>query len=125
MKLLIFENEYHSLKDSFNAVNLLYFQNNLNIEVKAKSQDFDDFNKIFNYDYIMVDIELAEGSELDGYGILKKIFTIKGNQIKPKVIILTGHSKVKESLVEQNINTNIPIILKPVSFNGIYNALNN
>jgi ActR/RegA family two-component response regulator len=49
---------------------------------------------------------------------LKKIETLDK---KPKILILTGSSKVEQTLREKNLPS-YDILLKPVDFNGVYSA---
>ncbi|MBS7788054.1 hypothetical protein KIH23_12170 [Flavobacterium sp. CYK-55] len=120
MNILIFENDFSAVENTFKYVNLKYFNNSLNFTVFSKSQDIGDFKNLEHYDFIFLDITLANRSNLDGFGILKKIRDEKIN-IK-KLVIITGNGDIKNRLKEQNLK-DYPIILKPLPFDAIYSFL--
>lgn len=120
MKVLIFENEFYKVENAFKYVNQKYFNGLLEFNVIPKSQDFRNLNDLVNYDYIFLDISLALKSDLDGFGILKKIEE-DNIQIK-KLIILTGNGDIKNKLRELGLK-DYPVILKPVVFSRLYDHL--
>jgi len=121
MKVLIFENEFYKVENAFKYVNQKYFNGILEFTVITKSQDFKNFNEVSNFDYVFLDISLALKSDLDGFGILKKI---EDENIKiKKLIILTGNGDIKNKLNELGLK-DYPIILKPVVFSRLYDHLN-
>ncbi|MFM8911447.1 MAG: response regulator [Flammeovirgaceae bacterium] len=120
MKIVIFENEFNNLRTSFEAVNLLYFNDSLEFQQFNTFQDFGKIEKLSDFDFAIIDIDLSPKSELDGYQIIEKISELKGKQ--PKIIILTGHLNIEEQLKARNLPL-LPIITKPVDFNSIKNAL--
>lgn len=120
MNILIFENEISYVENAFNYVNLRYFGGKLIIKIISKSQDLGNFKDIQNFDHVFVDISLAPKSELDGFGIIKKIKE-EGLEIK-KLCIITGNSNIKIRLQELKID-DYPVIIKPISFIQLYDHL--
>ena len=121
MKVLIIENEYSYIDTPFEYINEIYFDNSIEYTVIPKSQDLRPFTDIQLYDYIFLDISLAKKSELDGFGILKKIKDEK-LQIK-KLVILTGNHLIKEKLIEKGLPTSYPILTKPIDFEDLLKVM--
>lgn len=119
-KVAIFENEINLFKPIFDVTNTLKFQNLFDFSFFPKSQDIGAIENINNYDLIIIDIELAPKSELDGYGLIKKILEINS---KSKIVILTGHSRVKDSISEYGFNKEFPIIQKPIQLSNLEEVL--
>ncbi|HLP64258.1 hypothetical protein [Flavobacterium sp.] len=108
MKILIFENEISGIKDAFNDVNMLDFNNKLDIKYVEKSQNFTDFKNVSQYNVVFVDIELSSNSDKDGYGVIDDL--LKNNY--KKIIVLTGNM-VKENLKNKGLDF-IDILTKPI-----------
>jgi ActR/RegA family two-component response regulator len=119
MKILIFENMFEEIRLAFESVNQLYFDNDLTWEVYAASQDFDNFENIDDYDYILIDIDLSRKSRLDGYSLINKFLD---HIDESKLIVLTGHTLIKESLKSRDL-PELKILSKPIDFEDIYNIL--
>jgi len=120
MNILIFENEYTFIENAFNYVNHRYFNGDLKFTVCPKSQDLKPFKSIENYDHVFIDISLALKSDLDGFGILKKI---KDENLKvKKITIITGNNNISKKLEEEELN-NYPIIVKPITFHDLKQRL--
>lgn len=117
MKILIFENEFVYLDTTFRYVNKLYFNDEIEYDVFARSQDFGSFNNVTDYDLVIVDISLAKKSVLDGYGLLKKLNEIEFD--KTKVVIMTGNHQIKESLLDKGLNYDYKILTKPIDINDL------
>jgi len=116
-KVLIIEDEYEQLEDSFNYINDIYFNNELQFKVVTKSQDIVPFSSICNYDYVFVDIKLAQDTVLDGYGILKKIEA--DNLAVKKVIILTANNRIAEMLPSRQVSGQYPVVTKPIDIDEL------
>ncbi|WP_035336903.1 response regulator [Dokdonia sp. PRO95] len=112
MEVLIFENEFVFLETAFNYVNDLFFNKAINFSVYTKSQDFKSFEKVNKYDAVIVDISLSVKSDLDGFGILKKLQSI--NYSSEKIIVMTGNHKIEESLNEKGLSNGYDILTKPI-----------
>lgn len=123
MKVLIIENEYSYIDTPFEYVNDIYFDNSIEYTVIPKSQDLKPFTDIQNFEYIFLDISLAKKSELDGFGILKKIKD--ENLTVRNLIILTGNHLIKEKLIEKGLPTNYPILTKPIDFEDLLKIMKN
>lgn len=123
MKILMFENEFNYIETQFDYINAVHFNNQIEIDLKQRSQDLRDYNSINDYDYIFIDISLSKKSLLDGFGILKKIESIEGVN-KSKIIILTGNHMIKQGLIEHGITHNYKILTKPIEFNDLLKIFN-
>lgn len=123
-KILIIEDEWSSIKGSFNMANVIAFKGLLLFDQKSKSQDVN-FNELRKeYSAIFVDITLAKNTELDGYNILKKIVNEKCFD-SSHIVVLTGNSKVQENLIAKGIDfLNMHFVFKPVDYNEIISILN-
>ena len=122
MKIVVFENEYESVKGAFEASKLLDFNNELEIDVCQSSQKFD-MNKLNEYNAFFIDIDLALNSDLDGFSLIKKLIEID-KELASKIIILTGNNKIKENLNERGIDSGIiQTIIKPTNYVEISEAI--
>lgn len=108
MKILVFENEIPAVSEAFNDVNILDFNNSLEVKYISKSQDFTDFKLANDYDLIFVDIDLSLNSIKDGYGIIEDLIRNNFNNI----VVLTGNL-VKSELEKKGWNE-IKILSKPI-----------
>ena len=121
MKLLIVENEVKEVDTTFEAVNYLFFRGELEFKYIDASQKIKPFSSILDYDAIIIDIVLSPKSEKDGFGLIQDI--IKDYpQLKDKIIILTGDSKIEEKLNEKNLPL-FPLIEKPIGIEQINKTL--
>jgi DNA-binding response OmpR family regulator len=122
-KILIFEDDWTTIKGSFEMANIYAFENKLNFDVKARSQDIEFCDWRGKYVAVFVDITLAKNSKRDGYNIIDEIR--KNNLFDlNRVRVLTGNSRVEEKLKEMKIDTNVlKIIYKPVSFEEIAKSI--
>ena len=112
-KVLVIEDEFREVQVAFEYVNDLCLNSELEIINVAKSQDVD-FTKISEYDYVFLDITLAKKSQMDGYGILKKIE--RENIPIQKLVIMTGNGKISDVLKERGITNNYPKLIKPLDY---------
>lgn len=112
-KILVIEDEYREVQVAFEYVNDLCLNGELEITNVAKSQEVD-FTKISEYDYVFLDITLAKKSQMDGYGILKKIE--KENIPIQKLVIMTGNGKISDVLKERGITNDYPKLIKPLDY---------
>ena len=122
--ILIFEDEWPTIKGSFEMSNIADFDNNLEFIIKTKSQDYKlcdlTHDKI---EAVFIDITLAKKSQMDGFSLVSEIVNKDRFDMK-KVFIMTGNGKVKEKLQEMGIDTDsITILKKPVSFIDISEVL--
>lgn len=115
-KILIFEDEWSTIKGSFELANIYAFDSNLTFVNKTKSQDiaYNSWREL--YDAVFVDITLAKNTQWDGFNIIKEIHDTNLFPLN-KVVVLTGNSKVEEKLNEMGINTNlVKVLYKPINF---------
>lgn len=112
-KVLVIEDEFREVQVAFEYVNDLCLNSELEIINVTKSQDVD-FTKISEYDYVFLDITLAKKSQMDGYGILKKIE--RENIPIQKLVIMTGNGKISDVLKERGITNDYPKLIKPLDY---------
>ena len=112
-KVLVIEDEFREVQIAFEYVNDLCLNSELEIINVTKSQDVD-FTKISEYDYVFLDITLAKKSQMDGYGILKKIE--RENIPIQKLVIMTGNGKISDVLKERGITNDYPKLIKPLDY---------
>ena len=118
-KIQIFEDDWATIKGSFELANIFAFDNKLKFVVRAKSQDASFTSWRDKFDGVFIDITLAKNTKLDGYNILKEIKEKDLFDLN-RVAILTGNSKVVENLSEIGIDANsIKIIYKPIDFDSL------
>lgn len=118
IKILLVEDEIVNNEGAFKIANAYKFDGKLKFEFKPKSQDVE-FEFLQQYALVIVDITLAKKSEMDGYGVVKKILE-ENLYPKEKLIILTGNNKVEEGLLERGIDANgIMIEYKPINYEGV------
>mgnify|MGYP002625984326 CR=1 FL=1 len=115
-KVLIIEDKYYEVKVSFDYVNALHMNNELDIKVADRSQVIP-FDIIESYDYVFVDIKLGKNSNLDGYDILLK-FEHEYPNVK-NVIILTGNNKILDNLKLKGIERDYRVLIKPIDFSEL------
>lgn len=122
-RILIFEDDWTTIKGSFEMANIFAFRNELKFDVKSRSQDvkFEDWRD--KYVAVFIDITLAKNSTWDGYTIIKEIKNRDLFDLN-KVRVLTGNSKVEEKLKSMDVDTNVlKVIYKPVSFDEIAQSI--
>ena len=119
MKIAVFENLFTEVQGAFTAANLKYFNNELEFSIFPASQKLKPFASLTQYQGVVVDIELAPKSELDGYGLIQKIKTAYPDM---PIMVLTGHSKVKEKLKQLDIH-DVPVVIKPITFKDLQAGL--
>ncbi|MES2588849.1 MAG: response regulator [Bacteroidota bacterium] len=110
-KIAIFENDLFAIKKTFEAINILYFNKELEFDFFETSQRIGGLSNLNNYDVVIIDIELARTSEMDGFQILEKIKEL--NISTANIILLTGHNNVGEKLKDMNLE-HIPIVRKTI-----------
>jgi DNA-binding response OmpR family regulator len=114
MKILIFENEYDSLANSFKYMNNKYYSNSLILTNYARSQQLEQVNNVSQYDLILVDLDLSAQSELDGFGLIRKIEN-EATSI-PYISILTGQQVLEDFQTIHNLQRKYEVIEKPINF---------
>ena len=116
-KVLIFENEILMVENTFKSINLLDFEEKLEIQYMQTSQELKNINKIADYDLVIIDIDLSNKSDKDGIGIIQDIKR-ENEKMLEKIFVLTGSTKVKNTLNNLGF-TNIPILKKPTNLDEI------
>ncbi len=117
MKIAIFENEYDTLEMAFEYANKKYYGGNLIFENYPRSQDFKNLNDLCHYKLVIIDIDLSSMSELDGFGLIKKIENKLDFQ--PQILIMTGQALNDNYHEEHHLKNKYPILEKSVNFNKI------
>lgn len=113
MKILVIEDQSELIKNKFDTINLLEYDDKLNIEYAHTSQEAGKANVISKYDLIIIDIDLSENSKKDGIAIIKDLEVYNKDSIN-KVVVLTGSTLVQDSLNDKGFST-IPVLKKPMS----------
>ena len=85
-KILIIEDEWNTIKGSFELANIFAFNNELIFENKIKSQDVDYNSFKTSYCAIFIDITLAKNSKWDGFNIIKKMFKVNTEKSRESFI---------------------------------------
>lgn len=114
IKIAIFENEYAEIEGVFEYLNDFIYDGKLLIDVFPNSQSMKDLKLLDAYDMIIIDIDLSGKSELDGYGLLKKMEKEKLSYMS-KTIIISGHDIATSVEGIPNFK-NIPILHKAIDF---------
>lgn len=123
IKILIFEDEWNTIKGSFDLANIYAFNGCLKCIAKSRSQDIDFTSWNGEYQAVFVDITLAKNTLWDGFNIVKEIEERHLIDLH-KVVVMTGNSKVEEKLNEMGIDTNVvKIMYKPIAFNALADQL--
>ena len=116
-KILIIENEFHSIKAPILVLQGKYKQeqDTLIYQLYVKSQDVA-WDEVESFDAILIDLSLAAKSEMDGYSILKKIKNEYPEMVK-RTAIITGNGMVGESLKEKGIGADdFKVFIKPLKY---------
>ena len=116
-KVLVIEDEFNQFESLFNYVNDIYMDNELSFTNVAKSQDLGQLSSLSTYDLVFVDIKLGNKSELDGYGILKRI-ELDERPVR-KIVIFTGNNKITEMLKIRGVTGEYEIVTKPVELSRL------
>jgi len=117
MKIAIFENEYDTLENSFLYLNNKFYSDRLEFKNFTRSQNLEDIQLIASYSLIIIDIDLSAQSELDGFGLIRKIELEV--PLHPSILIMTGQ-ELDSNYSEQNGLAKVyPILEKPVNFNKL------
>lgn len=123
IKILVFEDEWNTIKGSFDLANIFAFDGHLKCVVKTRSQDIDFTSWNDEFKAVFVDITLAKNTQWDGFNIVKEI---KERQLIDlnKVVVMTGNSKVEEKLKEMGVDIDVvKIMYKPIAFNALADQL--
>jgi DNA-binding response OmpR family regulator len=118
MKVAVFENEHLLINSIFETVNFAFFNSTLEFKYVPSSQSLP-FESLSQYHLIIVDIDLSQKSDLDGYGLIAKIHTLEN---PPPILILTGHSNIEETLKKRGLPS-YPILTKPIGIEDTKEAL--
>lgn len=123
MKIVVFENEYESVKGSFEAANLMNFDSKLEIDQFPSSQ-LADLNSLVEYAVIFIDIDLSTHSVLDGFALIEKIISVD-EALSSRIVILTGNNKIKETMLARNIRLkSVKVIVKPTNYKEVTEIIN-
>lgn len=113
LNIVIFENEYLEIEGAFQYLNIKYFNDLIKYKVYPSSQSIEHIESLQGFDLIIIDIDLSSKSELDGFGLIKKI-EFELDDI-PEILILTGHEISLGYEKQYGINP-YPFIEKPVNY---------
>lgn len=117
--ILIFEDDWATIKGSFELANTYEFDDKLILKQVSRSQDISYEGWRDEYAAVFVDITLAKRTQKDGYSIVKQIQDQNLFDLN-KVIVLTGNGSVKEKLEVIGVDTNsVRVVYKPISFDEL------
>lgn len=120
--ILIIENEYYSVKITFETANVLCFEDRLQFKNISKAQELNELN-LDDYSVIFIDISLATNSTLDGFGIIEYIRT-RYPYLLNRIVIITGNNKIQDAIKANQLDSyNLTVLIKPVGFQEIVNVL--
>lgn len=122
-KILIFENQVYMIENTFKTINLLNFNEELEIKYLQTYQEMENIKILKEYDLIIIDIDLSVNSKKDGIGIIKEINLYDSNILK-KVFVLTGSTKVRQKLDSLDFR-DIPVVKKPTDIDEITVVMKN
>lgn len=117
MRILIFENEIQAHKSTFDDVNFLDFDNQLEIDWSEKYKKLSS-KEYHIYDLIFIDIDLSIKSEKDGYAIISELKQVHNYH---NIVVITAHD-VKDKL-KSNGWGDIKILEKPLFFEDLENSI--
>lgn len=120
MKIAIFENEFDTLEVAFKYLNKNYYDNKLEIKVFPRSQNLEKIEDILQYDLVMIDLDLSTHSDLDGFGLIKKIENELGYN-RPKMVILTGQDLEENFHEINNLKYLYKVLEKTVNYRKLKN----
>ena len=119
MKIAIFENEYDTLEMAFSYANKKYYNNKLDFINFPRSQDLKNFESLYEFSLIIIDIDLSSNSDLDGFGLIKRIENYLDSM--PKILIMTGQALDENYHITNKLKYKYPVLVKSVNFNKIKN----
>lgn len=120
-KVLIFENQRYDIENTFNFINLIKFSNSLEFTYYNNSQDLTNLDNLYDYNLIVIDLDLSTQSKKDGYGILNDIKNFNKDIIK-HCFILTGSTRVKENLKKFSLEE-VDVVSKPVEIDELVKVM--
>lgn len=114
-KILVIEDEMQSVKSAFEFANFRKYNNELEIDNIARSQDVELEGLKDEYSLVFVDITLANNTQKNGYGVLQDI--LNGNYFpKNKIIVMTGNSQIADGLRQNGLPKDLEVLKKPFTF---------
>lgn len=121
-KILIIEDEFASIKNAIDTLIVLQ-EDGLIYELVSSSQEIH-WEELDSFSAIFVDIVISDHSQLDGFGILKKIKE-SYSHILPRVAIITANSILNEFLPNNGIcEEEFVVFYKPLKYMDLYNFIN-
>lgn len=122
MNIIIFENEFYSIENTFKYLNSTVFKGKLSVTDYPQSQSIDNLELLRNYDLIIIDLDLSTKSTHDGYGLIREIEKKIPNDTPP-ILILTGQD-VPENFVQiHGLKKEYDFLKKPINFRKLEKAI--
>nr|WP_287412304.1 response regulator [Pseudodesulfovibrio sp.] len=118
MRFLIFENRVADIRGALEGLKLFVYKD-LDWDFHVKSQDFPILLDVLEYDMVLVDLDLAKGSELDGYSLVEQILMLENH---PPILIITGSYDVDDQLKVRDM-AHVPYLIKPFDFKELQRAI--
>jgi DNA-binding response OmpR family regulator len=121
MKILVFENEFDAIENAFKYLNLKEYSNSLIVDDHPRSQSIGDINNINDYDIVFIDLDLSTRSNLDGFGLIRKIESELSTY--PELVILTGQDVPEDYVSANSLKKKYRILEKPINFSKLKNII--
>ena len=118
MRIAIFENEYETIENAFKYLNMKYYGNSLTFTNYPRSNSINNVTELSPFNLVIIDLDLSSASELDGFGLIKKIE--RDPTTIPNILILTGQQLSEDYAKDQGLQKNYPVLEKPINYNKLY-----
>jgi len=122
-RILVIEDEYYDIENSFNMMNVRYYHDTLAIDIKKTYQDVLPLDDLNDYDLIVLDISLGNKSNKDGFALLEDIKNYDVDLFF-KILIISGSDYVRSKLDTLGYE-GIPSLLKPLDYILLHNKIKN
>jgi DNA-binding response OmpR family regulator len=119
MKIAIFENEYDTVEVAFKYLNKKFFNKELIFKNYPRSQSIENLQDLLSFRLIIVDLDLSSASDMDGFGLIRKI-EMELNP-KPQIMILTGQDLSADYQIENQLAESYPVLDKPINYKKLKN----
>ena len=122
MKILVFENEFVAIENSFKYLDKKVFNEKLEVVNYPRSQNLSNTKDLLDFDLIIIDLDLSSQSKLDGYGLIRKIEKELGKK-SPPILILTGQEVPSNYVEANNLSKKYEILEKPINFQQLAESI--
>jgi len=120
MRIAIFENEYDTVEIAFKYLNKKFYNKTLEFKNYQRSQDITDINELNLYRLIIIDIDLSAASDLDGFGLIRKIE--QEIDEPPQILIMTGQELEDDYHTQNGLSQKYSILEKSINYNKLFDV---